>query len=220
MGNPPRGTGQAALPSGETIPHTPPARSLFPMKRFRDLLDELTLGLDAQTLTLDEAGQRATQFIQGEIGCTQVSTWLLEPGAEGPVMRRHAGYDARTGPMRPVAGMCHPNLAPYVEELTQRGMFVSEDAQNDERLAGLRDTFFKPLDVRAVLYATIGANGSTWAMLCCAECGHTRQWTAQEMRLLKTFADMISLRRVRRRRREAEAASLAQRLLQAQDATH
>lgn len=191
-----------------------------PMKRFQDLLDELTLALDAQSITLDEAGQRATRFIQAEIGCTQVTTWLLESGPDGPVLRRHAGYDAHNGPMRPVAGMCHPNLAPYVEELTQRGMFVSEDALNDERLAGLREGFLMPLDVRSVLYATIGANGSTWAVLCCAECEHPRQWTAQEVRTLKAYADMISLRRARRRRREAEAASLAQRLLQAQGVMH
>jgi GAF domain-containing protein len=186
------------------------------MKRFQDLLDELTLGLDTNTLTLDEAGERATRYIQAEMRCSQVSTWLLEGTPDGPLLRRQAGYDGRTGPMPPAVGMCHPNLAPYVEELTHRGMFMSEDALADERLAGLREEFLKPLDIRAVLYATIGANGTTWAVLCCAECGATRQWTAMEARTLKAYADAISLRRARRRRREADAASLAQRLLQAQ----
>jgi GAF domain-containing protein len=186
------------------------------MKRFQDLLDELTLGLDTNAITLDEAGQRATQYIQAEMRCSQVSTWLLEDTPEGPLLRRNAGYDGRTGPMPTVGSMCHPNLAPYVEEITHRGMFMSEDAQNDERMVGLREAFLKPLDIRAVLYATIGANGNTWAVLCCAECGVTRQWTPQEVRTIKAYADAISLRRVRRRRREAEAASLAQRLLQAQ----
>lgn len=186
------------------------------MKRFQDLLDELTLALDGNTITLDEAGQRATEYIQSDMRCTQVSTWLLEQTPAGPLLRRNAGYDGRTGPMPSAVGMCHPNLAPYVEEMTQRGMFVSEDALADERMAGLREGFLKPLDVRAVMYATIGANGNVSAVLCCAECGQTRQWTPQEVRTLKAYADAISLRRARRRRREAEAASLAQRLLQAQ----
>ena len=48
---------------------------------------------------------------------------------------------------------------------------------------------------------------------CCTQLGQTRHWTPNEVRLLKRFADAISVRRARRRRREAEAQSLMQRLL-------
>jgi GAF domain-containing protein len=188
------------------------------MKRFRHLLDQLTIGLDAQTITLEQASERMTQYLQGEMQCSQVSVWRFEDGPDGPLLRRDVGYDAATGVMPPAAGMCHPNLAPYVGELTHRGTFASDDAQNDERLAPLRDSLLAPLGIRSVLYATIGANGATWALLCCAQLGEVRHWTAQEIRNLKGYADAISLRRVRRRRREAEAASMAQRLFQAQGA--
>jgi GAF domain-containing protein len=189
------------------------------MKRFRQLLDQLTIGLDAQTITLEQASERMTHYLQGEMQCTQVSVWRFEDSPAGPFLRRDVGYDALTGLMPPAAGMCHPNLAPYVEELTHRGTFASDDAQNDERLAPLRDSLLAPLDIRSLLYATIGANGSTWALLCCAQRGEVRHWSPQEIRTLKAYADAISLRRVRRRRREAEAASLAQRLFQVQGAS-
>jgi len=186
------------------------------MKRFLQLLDQLTIGLDARTMTLEQASERMTRYLQEDFQCSQASLWRMEETPAGRVLRRDVGYDAHTGLMPPAEGPCHPNLAPYVDEITHHGTFSSDDALHDERLAPLRDTLLEPFDIRSVLYATIGANGSTWALLCCAQLGEIRRWTPQEVRNLKGYADAISLRRVRRRRREAEAASLAQRLFQAQ----
>lgn len=190
------------------------------MKRFQALLDQLTLGLDTQTYNLDQSSELVCRHVQAELGCTQVSIWLLEQRPEGPVMRHQVGYD---GPgervLVAVEPMCHPDILPYVQELTQLGVFASDDAWADERLGGLRENFLQPLDLRSVLYATIGANGNTTAILACAERGQTRRWSAVEIRTLKAYADAISLRRARRHRREAEARSLAQRLLQAQQIT-
>lgn len=186
------------------------------MKRFQALLDQLTLGLDSRTYNLDQTSELVCRHVQAELGCSQVSIWLLEQGPEGPAMRHQVGYD---GPAERVLvatePVCHPNILPYVQELTQQGVFASDDAWADERLGGLRDNFLVPLDLRSVLYATIGANGTTTAILACAERARTRHWTAVEIRTLKAYADAISLRRARRHRREAEAKSLAQRLLQA-----
>lgn len=186
------------------------------MKRFQALLDQLTLGLDSRTYNLDQTSELVCRHVQAELGCSQVSIWLLEQRPEGPTMRHQVGYD---GPgARVLVGtepVCHPDILPYVQELTQQGVFASDDAWADARLGGLRDNFLVPLDLRSVLYATIGANGTTTAILACAERGGTRHWTAVETRTLKAYADAISLRRARRHRREAEAKSLAQRLLQA-----
>lgn len=187
------------------------------MKRFQALLDQLTLGLDTQHYNLDQASELVCRHVQGELGCSQVSVWLLEQRPHGPFLRHQVGYDGPSG--RVLQGsepVCHPDILPYVEELTQQGVFSSENALADERLGGLRDNFLVPLDLHSVLYATIGANGNTTAILACAERGGPRRWSAAEIRTLKAYADAISLRRARRHRREAEAKSLAQRLLQAQ----
>jgi GAF domain-containing protein len=186
------------------------------MKKFQALLDQLTLGLDTRLYNLDQTSELVCRHVQGELGCSQVSVWLLEQRSEGPFLRHQVGYDGPSG--RVLQGsepVCHPDILPYVAELTQRGVFASDDALADERLGGLRENFLALLDLRSVLYATIGANGSTTAILACAERGRTRRWSAVEVRTLKAYADAISLRRARRHRREAEARSLAQRLLQA-----
>lgn len=184
------------------------------MKRFLTLLDELTLGLDNRTLTLDDTSERMCRFIQAELHCSQATVWLLEATAQGPALRRQIGYDGVAGLLiPPQPAMCHPRLSAYVEELTHRGVFVSDDAMGDERLAPLRESFLVPERIGALMYAAIGANGSTWALFGCAQCGAPRHWTAHEQRMLKAYADAISVRRARRRRREAEAATFAQRLL-------
>lgn len=187
------------------------------MKKFQALLDQLTLGLDTHTYNLDQTSELVCRHVQAELGCSQASIWLLEQRPEGPVMRHQVGYD---GPgARVLVGsepMCHADILPYVQELTQQGVFWSDDAWADERLGGLRETLLMPLDLRSVLYAAIGANGNTTAILACAERGGTRHWVAGDIRTLKAYADAISLRRARRHQREAEARSLAQRLLQAQ----
>ncbi|HEY0817176.1 MAG TPA: GAF domain-containing protein [Rhizobacter sp.] len=187
------------------------------MKRFQALLDQLTLGLDNQTYTLEQSSELVCRHIQGELQCSQVSVWLMEERPEGATLRHQTGYDGPSGRVLVAShAVCRPDLLPYVQVLTQQGVFASDDALADERLGGLRETFLAPLDLRSVLYATIGTNGNTSALLACAERGGTRRWTAHEIRTLKACADAISLRRARRHRREAEAASLAQRLLQLQ----
>ncbi len=184
------------------------------MTPFQALLDQLTAGLDNQQYTLDQTSERVCRHIQAELGCTQVSVWMLETLEGGPFLRHRIGYD---GPAdRVLLGdsmVSHPNVMPYVAELTRQGVFASDDALADERLGSLREEFLAPLDLRSVLYATIGANGSTTSLLCCAERGRTRHWTGAEIRKLKGYADAISLRRARRRMREAEVATLGQRLL-------
>lgn len=187
------------------------------MKQFQALLDQLTLGLDTQLYNLDQSAELVCRHVQQKFGCSQVSVWLLEQRPEGPYLRHQVGYDGAAD--RVLVGsppVCHADILPYVEAITQQGVFASDDALADERLGALRENFLAPLDLRSVLYATIGANGSTTAILACAERGGTRHWTAAEIRTLKAYADAISLRRARRHRREAEARSLAQRLLQVQ----
>ncbi|MBX3622652.1 MAG: GAF domain-containing protein [Rhizobacter sp.] len=187
------------------------------MKEFLALLDQLTLQLDAQTTTLNETSVAVSRFIQAQMACSRACVWQLQGDAHEPVLGRLAGFDGEAG-----AAMTQPlffrdsGFATYFDRITQHGVYASDDALADEHLAPLRDDYLLPNDIRSALYATIGANGSVWALLCCSQTGTLRRWTPQDVRRIKAYADAISVRRARRRRREAEAASLAERLVQAQ----
>ncbi len=185
------------------------------MKAFMELLAHHGAQLDAGTMTLQGAALGMTEFVQGQMACSRVSVWLLdgEPGRRE--MRRLAGYDGvARSPLTEPWVLHEEEFAAYFDALTKRGVYACPDTLADPHLAAMRESYLLPHDIRASLDATIGANGVTWGVYCCAQQGGTREWTPQEVRLLRRFADAISVRRARRRRREAEATSLMQRLLE------
>ncbi len=183
------------------------------MKDWQELLDNLTAQLDRKTIDLVGAAQQVTHYVQREIGCSRATLWLIGAEAGGTALRRLACYDGDAGASLDDTVVRGPaSWASDLTELTSRGVYVCSDTLAEERLALMRDTYYVPEGIRAVAYATVGANGKTSALLCCSH-GEMRTWTAQEVRTLKSCADAISLRRARRLRREAEARSLAQRLL-------
>ncbi|HET7794872.1 MAG TPA: GAF domain-containing protein [Rhizobacter sp.] len=187
------------------------------MKAFNDLLADVGAQLDADTLTLQGAALRMAEFIQQAIACSRMSVWMLEGEGEARAMSRLVGYDGDTrSAITEPAWLRGAEFADYFSALTSKGLYVCNDAWADPNMAGMRESYLVPNDIRASLDVTIGVNGTTWAVYCCAQRGATRQWTPQEMRLLRRFADAVSVRRARRRRREAEAASLMQRLLEEQ----
>jgi len=181
------------------------------MKGFPELLSDIGTGLDSGTLSLPGASLRVAEHIQGQLGCSRVSLWAVESPSGQRVMRRLAGFDGT--PITEPLVLGGPRLDDYFDTLAGQGVYASHDAWADPRLQAILASYLVPNDIRSSLYAAIGVNGSTWGVLCCTEHGQTRQWTPNEVRLLKRFADAISLRRARRRRREAEAQSLMQRLL-------
>ena len=112
------------------------------------------------------------------------------------------------------AVLVEAEFGPYFDALTADSVYACDDTLADERLAAMRDSYLVPHDIRASLDAAIGVNGSTLGVLCCAQQGSTRQWRQQEIRLLKRYADEVSLRRARRRAREGKTLTLMQELMQ------
>ncbi len=190
------------------------------MKGFSELLTHLGVQLDAATMTLQGAALSMSEYVQGQMACSRVSVWQLEGEAGQRVMRRLAGYDGvNCTPLTEPAVLREAEFAAYFEALTKRGVYMCPDTLADPHLAAMRESYLLPHGIRASLDATIGANGTTWAVFCCAQQGGPRGWTPQEVRLLRRFTDAISVRRARRRRREAETATLMQRLMNGEGLT-
>jgi len=187
------------------------------MKGFSELLGDIGALLDNGALSMQGASLRVAEHIQGQLGCSRVSIWALESDAGGRAMCRLAGFNGHNGtPITEPLVLGDEHLEEYFQTLTNNGIYASDDTWSDPRLQGMKAGYLVPNDIRSALYAAVGVNGSTWGVLCCTQLGETRAWTPHEVRLLKRFADAISVRRARRRRREAEATSLMQRLLSSQ----
>lgn len=186
------------------------------MKAFNDLLVQVGAQLDAEAITLQDAALLMAMHIRGVFGCSRMSVWMVDRTDQQRALWRIAACDDEqpAGLLEPV-WLRGPELEGYFDAVAAKGLYATADAQADPHFAGMRESYLVPHDVRGSLSAAIGANGAIWAIYCCAQRGAPRQWTPQEIIQFKRIADAISVRRVRRRRREAEAARVAQRVLNA-----
>jgi GAF domain-containing protein len=185
------------------------------MKEFQELLGHVSALLDRQAVSLAEASAILARFIQGEMECSRLTVWALEGSVGQRVMRRIGGFDSVTD--QPIIGPAVLNdaeFSAYFDALALGGVCVSDDTLADERLAAMRDSYLVPHDIRASLDAAIGINGNALGVLCCAQQGATRCWSQQEVAQLKRYADVISLRRARRRAQEGKTLTLMQELMQ------
>jgi len=185
------------------------------MKEFKDLLGHIGALLDRGAISLSESSTIVGRFIQGQMECSRVTIWVLEGPPGQRTMRRTGGFDGVTNmPINGPAVLVEAEFGPYFDALTANSVYACDDTLADERLAAMRDSYLVPHDIRASLDAAIGINGTTLGVLCCAQQGATRQWRQQEIRLLKRYADEVSLRRARRRAREGKTLTLMQELMQ------
>jgi GAF domain-containing protein len=185
------------------------------MKEFQELLGHIGALLDRQAVSLPEASTILARFIQAEMECSRLTVWALEGTVGQRVMRRIGGFDAVAD--QPITGPAVLNDAEfgaYFDALTENGVYASEDTFADPQLAAMKDSYLVPHDIRASLDAAIGINGSTLGVLCCAQQGSTRRWSQQEITQLKRYADIVSLRRARRRALEGKTLTLMQELMQ------
>lgn len=190
------------------------------MKGFSELLVHVGVQLDAGTLTLQGAALSMAEYAQGQIGCSRVSMWVLDGVAGQREMRRVAGFDGVTrAPITEPALLHEEEFAAYFDALTRKGVYVCPDTLADPCMAAMRASYLEPNHIGASVGATIGVNGSVWGVFCCSQQGATRDWTPQEVCLLRRVADAISVRRARRQLREAEATTLAQRLMNGEGLT-
>ena len=184
------------------------------MKAFSELLGHLSALLDNETITPQAAALRMAQYIQGRIACSRVSVWAVEGDAGERCMRRIAGFDADTqAALTEPAALGVDQFAGCLSALTTQGVYICPDALADPHMAAMKDSYLLPNDIRASLDAAVSVNGDIWGMVCCAQKGAPRDWSPHEVRLVKRFADEISLRRARRRRREADATSVMRSLM-------
>jgi len=185
------------------------------MKEFKDLLGHVGALLDSDAISLAEASTILGRFIQAEMECSRLTIWILEGEVGARVMRRVGGFDAvANAAISESAVLVEAEFGPYFDALTANGVYASDDAMADERLAAMRSSYLVPHDIGASLDAAIGVNGSTLGVLCCAQQGAPRKWLQSEVRLLKRYADEVALRRARRRAREGKTLTLMQELMQ------
>lgn len=133
-----------------------------------------------------------------------VSVWMFN--TDRTILRSIVRYDAvsrqATAPVEITAG----DLAGEFATLRTSTLIVSDDALNDTRLAGIRDSYLRPLGLTALLDHVIRVSGEDVGLLSFEQVGSPRPWLPSESALARGICSYLALATVNQKRRQADLA--------------
>lgn len=116
------------------------------------------------------------------------SVWQF--AGNGSQMVCIAGYKRGLGVV-PATGMLDAADCPaYFDAMNAHRVLEVNDAQHDPRTSELTEHYLKPLDVFALLDATIRRAGKMVGVLCCEQRNTSRGWSQAEADLARGLADL------------------------------
>lgn len=137
--------------------------------------------------------QQVAAALQERFSCSISSLWRLA-GAEGS--RRLvcvAAFSSEPGQLPQGAEIHEHEFRDYLNTLAINGIYKCPDTMADPNLAGMRDSYLVPLQVRALLDAAFRVNGRTYGVLCIEQRHTPRSWTIFDEVDLRKAASIISL---------------------------
>lgn len=132
-------------------------------------------------------------LVSDSLRCNRVSLWRFEGEGDERLLRCLALHDVQAAAPLVGAQLKAAEYASYFEALTQSGVFQSEHAHEDPRLAAMRDSYLRPLDIRALLDVAFSVNGVTFGILCCEQVGAERHWQPHDVAQIRRAGSVLSL---------------------------
>lgn len=138
------------------------------------------------------------------IDADHIGVWLFDEGRRN--LYSALRYSIREGkPTAPIT-ISADAVDGEFRALRTSPLLALDDAQNDPRAAGYRDSFLIPNGITALLEHAIRASGDDVGVLSIERCGQPHPWSASEMALARSISSYLSLAYVNRQRRDAEIA--------------
>ena len=168
------------------------------MIEFDRFLARVVEGVERGALSQQEAAHYLGEHVARRLYCSSASLWSLAGPPGLRVITRVGGFDASTN--RPLVEPVQTIVAgtsAWHDELAERRVFASDDAQRDARLAPVQAVLVVPRRVRGLLQAAIGAKGGLDGFVSCVQHDAARAWTPRETAQLQRMAVALSVRRSR-----------------------
>lgn len=137
--------------------------------------------------------QQVAAALHKRFNCSMSSLWRLV-GSEGS--RRLvcvAAFSSEPGQLPQGAELHEHEYHDYLAALACNGIYKCPDTLTDPNLAGMRDAYLVPQQVRALLDAAYRVNGRTYGVLCVEQRHTPRAWTVFDEVDLRKAASIISL---------------------------
>lgn len=144
--------------------------------------------------SLADFGRDVCALVARALSCSRVSLWHLDATVDQPTIDCVASHpNAPPPPPGAALPLLADEHANYFGVLASAGLLEATDALADERLAALRDSYLKPLDIRSLLDVGFSVNGVFFGVLRCEQTGTPRKWTVHDRVTVRRVGSVLSL---------------------------
>lgn len=143
------------------------------------------------------AGDRAaslkeiTQLSARSLGVQRASIWLFDQ--ERSAIQCACLYDALQDANAQGSILEASDFPNYFDEIQRGRVIAAEDAEQDPRTAEFRDSYLRPLDIRAMLDVPIKHEDRLAGVVCHEHTGRTRAWAREEQQFAAFVSSLVSL---------------------------
>lgn len=127
--------------------------------------------------------------ITTEVGSTRASVWLFSLTRD--TIRCLCLHDTRDETFSSGAILHEEDFAPYFQALLRDMKVVANDAAQNPATRCFDESYFVPNDIRALLDQVVLVRGEVVGVLCCEQCGATRNWSEDDLGYLEKLAWVI-----------------------------
>lgn len=96
------------------------------------------------------------------------------------------------------------DIPKYINAIRNQTAIVADDVYTNVNTAELIESYFKPLEIKALLDIPIRVNGKLHGVLCCEHRDETRVWSENDISFARALADYLSLAIEQEKRKSAE----------------
>lgn len=122
---------------------------------------------------------------------TRASVWNLSPAHD--VLTNLCQFDSRDGTFTSGTVLNAAECPAYFQAINHDLRVVANDVLTHPATASLDRSVFVAIDVRSLLVAVVLIEGEPGMLLCCAQCGTTREWTEEDLSYLRQLASVVSM---------------------------
>jgi PAS domain S-box-containing protein len=151
---------------------------------------------------LDIAFEEITQAIAELLHVTLAGVWLFDASAEHLVCRKE--YNSEKGLFLSGREVLVSEYPRYFALMDRQRVIAEDDAMNSENISEFLEKSLRPNNIRSVLDAPFRHGGRIAGMIWTMQMHEVRHWEPEELQLLASMADMVTLAMQSSERKKAE----------------
>jgi GAF domain-containing protein len=145
------------------------------------VLTSLASAYGSGEASFEKSIEVALAALMRQVMCNRVSLWRFDVTDGVRALRCFLYQVAGKTPVADDTVLDEDQFRDYFSALVLSGIFVSNDAQTDDRLKAMRAVYLDIHHIGASLDVPVIINGRAYGMVCCEQVGERRVWTERAL---------------------------------------